>query len=116
MISNSRVANHANIGVVNYFGLACMYRILYVFFMHHDFPDEQTQQLRRQFLNVGVTLVLGDDDSDFIIFHVRHHALEIRAIEVGIGISVIYIELRVWEQTKDGGVLRPRTVRPEIEI
>ena len=56
---NVQVSNHANIHVVDLHGLACTLEPFHVLLMHHDFFNEQPQQFRRQFLNVGVAFGLG---------------------------------------------------------
>ena len=49
--------------------------------------------------------ILGDDDPDFPVLHVRHHALEIRPVETGPGVSVIHIELDVGKAVVPGVLL-----------
>ena len=55
------VPNHANIRVVNLHGLPCVFGPLHILFVHHDFLNEQPQQLRRQFLNVRVAFCPGNE-------------------------------------------------------
>lgn len=49
--------------------------------------------------------ILGDDDPDFPVLHVRHHALEIRPVETGPGVSVIHIKLDVGKAMVPGVLL-----------
>ena len=46
---------------MNFHSLFRILGILHAFLMHYDLLDEQPQQFRRQFRNVGVTLGLGDE-------------------------------------------------------
>ena len=49
--------------------------------------------------------ILGDDDPDFPVLHVGHHALEIRSVETGPGVSVVHIELDVGKAVVNGILL-----------
>ena len=55
------VSNRANIRVVDFHRLAGVFGPLHVLLMHHDFLNEQPQQLRRQLPDVGVAFCLGDE-------------------------------------------------------
>ena len=48
------IPNHANIRVMDFHRLAGVFGPLHILLMHHDFLNEQPQQFRRQFLDVGV--------------------------------------------------------------
>ena len=50
------VFHAANVGVVNFHRLWCVFGPFYFLFMHHDLLDEEPQQLRCQRLNVRVPL------------------------------------------------------------
>ena len=50
----THVPNHANVRVVDLHSLPRMFGPLHILLMHHDFLNEQPQQFRRQFLDVGV--------------------------------------------------------------
>ena len=50
------VFHAANVGVVNFHCLWCVFGPFYFLFMHHDLLDEEPQQLRCQRLNVRVPL------------------------------------------------------------
>ena len=50
------VFHAANVGVVNFHSLWCVLGPLHFLFMHHNFLNEEPQQLRRQRLNVRVPL------------------------------------------------------------
>ncbi len=53
--------NHANIRVMDFHRLAGVFGPLHILLMHHDFLNEQPQQFRRQFLNVGVAFGPGNE-------------------------------------------------------
>lgn len=55
------IPNHANIRVMDFHRLAGVFGPLHILFMHHDFLNEQPQQFRRQFLNVGVAFGPGNE-------------------------------------------------------
>ena len=50
------VLHAANVGVVNFHRLRCVFGPFYFLFMHHNFLNEEPQQLRCQRLNVRVPL------------------------------------------------------------
>ena len=50
--------------------------------------------------------VLGDDDPNLAVLHVRDHPLEVRAVEVGPGITVIHIEAGIGEMVVDSILLQ----------
>lgn len=45
--------------------------------------------------------VFCDNNADFTIFHISHHALETRPVEVRTRIPVVHIELRIWKAMFD---------------
>ena len=55
------IPNHANIRVMDFHRLAGVFGPLHILLMHHDFLNEQPQQFRRQFLNVGVAFGPGNE-------------------------------------------------------
>ncbi len=62
-------------------------------------------QPRVQLVSPQTAEILGDDDPDFPVLHVGHHALEIRPVETGPGVSVIHIELDVGKAVVPGVLL-----------
>ena len=46
---------------MDFHGLFRILGILHTFLMHHDLLDEQSQQFRRQFRDIGVALGRGDE-------------------------------------------------------
>ena len=59
-----------------------------------------------QLVTTKTAEILGNDDPDFPVLHVGHHALEIRPVETGPGVSVVHIELDVGKAVVDGILLQ----------
>ena len=55
------VFHAANVGIVDFHSLRCMFGPLYVLFMHHDLLDEEPQQLRCQRLNIRASLCFVEE-------------------------------------------------------
>ena len=55
------VFHAANVGVVNFHRLWCVFGPFYFLFMHHNFLNEEPQQLRCQRLNIRVSLCFVEE-------------------------------------------------------
>ena len=55
------VLHAPNVGVVNFDSLWCVFGPFYFLFMHHNFLNEEPQQLRCQRLNIRVSLCFVEE-------------------------------------------------------